>query len=76
MKAKKHKKRLVKKRKRAAARFVKLEDRLRRITTDTERRMSSFARAQSRELAKETNKALNEYQKAHKGAQSKGLPVR
>jgi len=64
----KNRKKLVRKRQRKAARFVKLENRLRRITTDAEIRIGKFARSQSRELAKESNKALREYEKAHKAA--------
>jgi vacuolar-type H+-ATPase subunit D/Vma8 len=65
----KQKKKLKRKRQKTAARFVQLENRLRRLTTDAEIRVGEFARSQSRELAKETNKALREYQKAHKAAQ-------
>ena len=42
--------------------FIKLENRLRRITTDQERKAGKFLRAQSKELAKKTNAILAKLQ--------------
>jgi hypothetical protein len=68
MATKKRKKKLVRSRQKKGSRFLKLENRLRRLTTDAEIRIGDYARSQTRNLARETNKALHEYQKAHKAA--------
>jgi vacuolar-type H+-ATPase subunit H len=57
-------KRLRKRRQQKAKKALKLKARLRRITTDVERKTNQFLRSQSKNLAKEVDKAMNEYRQS------------
>ncbi len=58
-------KRMRKRRQQKAKQAIKLENRLRRITTDAERKTNQFLRSQSKNLAKEVDKAMKKYRRSN-----------